>query len=327
MRPPLLPNRPAGGPVARTPWPARLARWLMLAALAGLAACSTVKLGYQQGDRLVYLWIDRYFDMQDAQADAARGAIARFFAWHRREQLPRIAALLERAQGELQQPVSAEQIRDYQHAYQALGRAAFERAKPDIADLLLSVTPEQIGHVRQRFDAVNETYRQRYLQRDGDDRSRERFKRVMDNARLVYGRFSSAQEDAIRPAIAPLVAAAPARYAERLQRQQAWLVLLERVRTEHPDKPTVMQWLTAYANQWEHPPGERGTRHDAYLDASVDVSVTIANLTTPQQKLHARDRLQGWIDDAHDLMRAGAETAADGGRPDEATTGMPPLNR
>nr|WP_197329575.1 DUF6279 family lipoprotein [Ralstonia syzygii] len=327
MRPTLLQNRPTGGPVARRPWTARLARWLVLAALVGLAACSTVKLGYQQGDRLVYWWVDRYFDIQDAQADAARGAIARFFAWHRREQLPRIAELLERAKGELQQPITAGQIRYYQSAYAELGRAAFERAKPDIADLLLTVTPEQIAHVRQRFDAVHETYRQRYLQHDGDDRSRERFKRVMDNARLVYGSFARAQEDAIRPAIAPLVAAAPARYDERIQRQQAWLALLERVRAEHPDKPTVLQWLTAYADQWEHPPGERGTRRDAYFDASVDVSVTIANLTTPQQKLQARDRLQGWIDDAHDLMRSGTETAADGGRPDEATAGMRPLNR
>ncbi|MCL9850446.1 hypothetical protein RSP673_002830 [Ralstonia solanacearum P673] len=56
--------------------------------------------------------------------------------------------------------------------------------------------------------------------------------------------------------------------------------------------------------------------------------MTIANLTTPQQKLHARDRLQGWIDDAHDLMRSGTgTTAVDGSRPDEATTGMAPLNR
>ncbi|AST30873.2 hypothetical protein CDC46_00890 [Ralstonia solanacearum] len=326
MRPTLLQHRPNGGRVAPVAWSARLARWLVLAALAGLAACSTLKLGYQQGDHLVYWWVDRYFDIQDAQADAARGAIARFFAWHRREQLPRIAELLERAKGELQQPVTAEQIRYYQNAYYALGRAAFERARPDIADLLLTVTPEQIGHVRQRFDAVNETYRQRYLQRDGDDRSRERFKHVMDNARLVYGRFSAEQEDAIRPAVAPLVAAAPARYDERLLRQQAWLALLERVRAEHPDKPTVMQWLTAYADQWEHPPGERGARRNAYLDASVDVSMTIANLTTPQQKLHARDRLQGWIDDAHDLMRSGAPTAVDDSRPDETTTGITPPN-
>ncbi len=326
MRPTLTQNRPDGGRAARTHWTAGLARWLVLAALAGLTACGTVKLGYQQGDRLVYWWADRYFDIQDGQADAARGAIARFFAWHRREQLPRIAELLERARDDLQQPVTAAQIRDYQNAYFALGRAAFERARPDIAELLLTVTPAQIAHVRQRFDTVNATYRQRYLQHDGDDRSRERFKRVMDNARLVYGSFSRAQEDAIRPAIAPLVTAAPARYDERVQRQQAWLALLERVRAEHPDKPTVMQWLAAYADQWEHPPGERGARRDAYLDASVDVSVTIANLTTPQQKLHARDRLQGWVDDAHDLMRSGTETAVDGSRPDEATAGMPPLN-
>ena len=301
-------------------WSGRLARWLIVGSVAVLAACSTMKLGYQQGNRLVYWWVDRYFDMQDAQVDATRGAITRFFAWHRREQLPRIAVLLERAQNELQQPVSAEQMRAYQAAYYALGRDAFEHAKPDIADILLTVTPAQIAHVRKQFGEANEKYQQRYLQSDADERLQARLKQVMANARLIYGRFTNAQEEVVRAAIAPLVAGAPARYEERLTRQQAWLAMLDRVQAEHPDKASVMQWLTTYADQWQHPPGERGTRHDAYLDADIDVSVTIANLTTPQQKQHARERLQGWIDDAHDLIRDGAGQTATAGRPVDAAS-------
>jgi hypothetical protein len=275
-------------------WSGRLARWLIVGSVAVLAACSTMKLGYQQGNRLVYWWVDRYFDMQDAQVDATRGAITRFFAWHRREQLPRIAVLLERAQNELQQPVSAEQMRAYQAAYYALGRDAFEHAKPDIADILLTVTPAQIAHVRKQFGEANEKYQQRYLQSDADERLQARLKQVMANARLIYGRFTNAQEEVV--------------------------AMLDRVQAEHPDKASVMQWLTTYADQWQHPPGERGTRHDAYLDADIDVSVTIANLTTPQQKQHARERLQGWIDDAHDLIRDGAGQTATAGRPVDAAS-------
>jgi hypothetical protein len=49
-------------------------------------------------------------------------------------------------------------------------------------------------------------------------------------------------------------------------------------------------------------------------------TVTIANLTTPQQKQHARERLQGWIDDAHDLIRDGAGQTATAGRPVDAAS-------
>jgi len=286
--------------------PGRLTRWLIVLAAVTLTACSTVKLGYNQGNWLTYRWIDGQFDLQDAQAVPTRAAIDRFFAWHRQDQLPRMAAALRRAQGELQQPVTAQQMRGYQETFQGFARAAFDQARPDIARLLLSTTPAQLAHVRKKLQEGNEKFQRRYLSDDPDDRQRARFKKVMEDARLVYGRFSSEQEDAIRSAIAPMVDSTPARYEERVARQQAWLALIAHVQQEHPSEATVEQWLTAYADLWQHAPGERGVQQRLRREADTAMLVTIANLTTPRQKQHARERLQGWIDDVRDLSRGGA---------------------
>jgi len=278
----------------------------MLAAvilLGCLQACSTLKLGYQQGARITYWWVDGQFDLQDAQTGPTREAIGRFFAWHQQDQLPRMTAVLQRAQDELQQPVTAPQIRAYQDAFQQFGRAAFDQAKPDIARLLLSTTPAQLAHAQNKLDESNEKFRHRYLGDTPDARLNARLKKVMEDARLMYGDFSAEQEGAIRAAIAPMVDSTPARYDERIARQRVWLALIARVQQERPDEATVVQWLTAYADLWQHAPGERGAQQRLRREADTAMLVTIANLTTPRQKQHARERLKGWIDDARGLMR------------------------
>ncbi|MCO5396948.1 DUF6279 family lipoprotein [Ralstonia soli] len=262
-----------------------------------------MKLGYQQGARLTYWWVDGQFDLQDTQTGPTREAIGRLFAWHQQDQLPRMVTVLERARDELQEPVTAPQIRAYQDAFQQFGRAAFDRAKPDIARLLLSTTPAQLVHVQQKLDESNARFRHRYLGDTPDDRLRARLKKVMEDARLMYGNFSAEQEAVIRAAITPMVDSTPARYEERIARQRVWLALIARVQQERPDEATVVQWLTAYADQWQRAPGERGVQQRLRREADTTMLVTIANLTTPRQKQHARERLQGWINDARDLMR------------------------
>ncbi len=307
-------NPSNGRIVAIAPLPGRLGRWLVVLAavvsLACLQACSTVKVGYSQGARLTYWWIDGQFDLQDAQTGPTREAITRFFAWHRQDQLPRVAALLRHAQDELQQPITAQQMRAYQDAFQQFGRAAFDQAKPDIARLLLSTTPAQLAHVQKKQAESNEKYQRRYLGSDAQERLQARLKKVMEDARIVYGNFSSEQEEAICTAIAPMVDSTPARYEERIARQQAWLALIARVQQARPDETTVVQWLTAYADQWQQAPGERGVQQHLRREADTAMLITIANLTTPRQKQHARERLQGWLNDVRDLMREGEAGAA-----------------
>ena len=66
-----------------------------------LTGCSALKLGYNQADKLVYLWVDRYVDLDEAQGKVTRDAIAGWFAWNRRTQLGDYSELLTRADAEI----------------------------------------------------------------------------------------------------------------------------------------------------------------------------------------------------------------------------------
>ncbi len=265
-----------------------------------------MKLGYQQGDRLAYWWVDRYVDVSDAQEPPTREAIDRFFAWHRRAQLPEITTVLTRVKGEVAGPVDAAMVRQVQQDTQRLGRQAFDNAVPDLADLMLTLTPDQIKRMESKFAESNAKYRKQFLKSDADARTDARFDKIMDYAKLVYGSFSNAQEKAIRDAMGPYMQSAEPRYAARVQRQQEWVTLAREVSTTRPPKSQVEDMLRKYADHWQRPPSgqQRST------ETGVDLTVRIANLTTPEQKAHAVDRFQKWIDDTRSLMREGPSSQA-----------------
>lgn len=278
----------------------------MFAMAAALGGCNAIKLGYQQGDRLAYWWIDRYVDVSDAQEPPTRDAIARFFSWHRRAQLPEIEAVLARVKGEVSGQVDASMVRQLQQDTRRLGRQAFDNAVPDIADLMLTLSPDQIQRMESKFAETNAKYRKRFLKPETEARTDARLDKIMEYARLVYGSsFSSGQEQAIRDAMGPYMQRADARYAERVRRQQEWLALAREISTTRPPKAQAEEMLRRYADHWQRP--TVGQPHGT--EAGVDLTVTIANLTTPEQKAHAAERLQKWIDDARSLMREGARTA------------------
>ncbi|CAG9175622.1 DUF6279 domain-containing protein [Cupriavidus respiraculi] len=273
-------------------------------ALALLAGCNAMKLGYQQGDHLAYWWIDNYVDVTDDQEAQTRDAINRFFAWHRKDQLPEIATALRRAKAQVQQPVTAAQVEQIQDEAQRLGREAYDHALPDVADLLVTLTPEQITRMERKFADGNAKYRKKFLRGSPEQRLEARYDKVMEYAKLIYGRFSREQEAAIREAVRPVVDGADTRFAEREKRQQAWLALARQVQAERPPKARVMELLKRFGDQWQAPPSrDRQSTYEANNNAGVALAVTVANLTTPEQKRHAADRFQGWIDDTNALMR------------------------
>lgn len=286
-------------------------RFITAFAATVLCACSAMKVGYQQGDRLAYWWIDHYVDVSATQEPSTREAIARFFAWHRKAQLPEISALLTQAKSQVQQPLTPAMVGQFQDASQRLARQSFEYAMPDLADLLLTLTPEQIARMDKKFTEGNTKYRKKFLSGDAGEREDARYDKVMDYAKLIYGRFSDEQTKAIRAAVAPVVRGADARYAERIRRQQEWLALARQVQAAHPPKAQVLDMLRRYGEHWQNPPGKaRAASYEANNEAGIALTVTIANLTTPTQKAHAAERFQKWIDDTQALIHEKHDGAA-----------------
>ena len=71
-----------------------LALGLTCLALA-LSGCSAARLGYGAAPELMYLWLDSYLDFDNAQARRVKTELKTMHRWHRSEEMPLLADLLQ----------------------------------------------------------------------------------------------------------------------------------------------------------------------------------------------------------------------------------------
>ncbi len=70
--------------------------------------------------------------------------------------------MLTRVKTEVAGPVDPSMVRHAREDTQRLGRQAFENAVPDLADLMLRLTPEQIQRMESKFNESNAKYRKEF---------------------------------------------------------------------------------------------------------------------------------------------------------------------
>ena len=125
---------------------AKLARIIgALLVAAALSACSTVRLAYNNLPEVSYWWLDTYLDFDGSQTPKVRDELAQLLSWHRRNELPRIAGLLQEAQA-LAPRDDATAAQACRMADQIRERllAVTERAEPAGTVLALSLTVAEL---------------------------------------------------------------------------------------------------------------------------------------------------------------------------------------
>jgi Family of unknown function (DUF6279) len=286
----------------------RRIQMLFLIALFALAAgCSSVRFTYNQGDTLLYWWINAYVDLEGEQSAKAKRDIDEFFQWHRKTQLPDYAAVLTKIQRQIAgNPTQADLMADYREL-RTRAETMASKAAPQLADLALSLKPEQIAQMEKRFKTKNDDYRRKVLPRDPEKRQKARFKKSMDQFNLWFGSFSGDQEAILRKASdARPITDGEIMLEERMWRQRKVVTLLRNIQQEKPSRETanalVSATLREILNRMDSP--ERKVFYDAYADSTAKYVLTAIRIATPEQKAHAHKRMQGWIDDFNILAAA-----------------------
>lgn len=286
------------------PYRAFCVRAALVLLLVVLAGCSALRLGYANGDTVVYWWLNGYVDFADEQKPWVKTHIDRLFDWHRKTQLRDYAQLLDQARLRIQRgSTTAAEVRDDFTAVRKRAGVVLEKSVPELTDLAMSMQPYQIAHLEKKFASNNEKYRKEYLQGNIDDRQQHRYKKVMKQAEYWFGNFSAEQEARIRQ----VSDARPLDYevwmAERMRRQQEMIRLLRKIQAERPPREAVSKMIREFiARSFENFTYDE---HKAFFDGSTEgmaqMVAAIVNMATPEQKAHAAKRLQKWIDDCHAL--------------------------
>lgn len=266
-----------------------------------LVSCSALRLGYSNGESVVYWWLNGYVDFEDEQDPWVKRHIANLFQWHRKTQLNEYAQLLAQTQKQLHGNVTQTDVLASYDAVKKSMLLVVDKALPELTDLALALQPQQIAHLEKKFASNNDKYRKEYLRGDFEERQRHRYKKIMKQAEYWFGDFSEEQEAQIRAASNARPLNNELWMEVRLRRQQELIALLKKVQDEKLGRDATMKMLKEYAGAVF---GQFGNaEHQALSDASARetarmVSV-IVNIATPEQKARAHKRLQQLIDDCH----------------------------
>ncbi len=272
----------------------------LITAMLALAACSSVRFAYNQGDTLLYWWVDAYVDLDSEQADSVKQDIDQLINWHRKTQLKDYGQLLANGQRQLASgSVSPADLKTHYREIKSRTELLAYKALPELADLVLSVKPDQIANIEEKFEKNNETFRKKFVKIDTEKQQKLRYKKSMEQFELWFGSFSSEQEAQIRKAsdIRPL--RNDIWLDERMIRQKRIIAVLREVQQKKLNKDATMavlhKLLDEIFSRFDAP--ERKPFFDAYLDSTINLVHTVIKISTPAQKAHAQKRMQGWIDD------------------------------
>jgi len=272
----------------------------LIAVVLAVAACSSVRFAYNQGDTLLYWWLDAYVDLDSEQKGPVKEDIDELITWHRKTQLKDYSQLLATAQQQLAAGnVTQADLKTHYREIKSRTELLAYKALPELADLALSVKPEQIANIEQKFNKNNETFRKKFVKIDNEQKQKLRYKKSMEQFELWFGSFSSEQEAVLRRASDMRPLNNEIWLEERVIRQRRIIAVLREIQQKKLNKDATMavlhKLLEEIFSRFDAP--ERKAFFDSYIDGTINLVHTAVKISTPAQKAHAQKRMQGWIDD------------------------------
>lgn len=261
-------------------------------------------LGYSHADLVASWEADRYFDLDRDQKHAFDAKFEQLYAWHRYEQLPEYVAFLREAKQRLQRGYAGADLEWFAEGLKTRYRVLVKRAAPDAADLLATLSAQQIDALQRRWDRDNRKFvRERHLDDTAGARKRARAKRMMSQIETWTGNLTGAQETRIAALIDEIPDTARLRYEDRLRRQHEFVELLG---LRKGDRRAFAERLESWLVDWRSGRNPEYARlSDIAWDRQVRFYVALQAILTPEQRSAALHRLQTNIDEFRRLARRG----------------------
>ena len=278
--------------------------WLTMLVLLALQGCSAIKLGYQQLPTLSYWWLDNTVSFSGNQTPAAKEAIDKLYQWHRSEELPGYAALLQRTAELSAGPVQPAQLCRVIDEVQARLDTLMRQAVAQAAPVAMALGPRQLSHMARHWEQQNEEWEKEWLQGDTDARMARRLDKALARYNSFYGELSATQTALIKTQLAQSPWTAEWGRRDRQRRQQDLLSTLQRITQSNMTQAQAEAQLWGVWQRWLQPPdaGQRAVVQSLSQRACENLA-QLHNTTTPEQRVRVARRLRAYERDLLDLNR------------------------
>jgi hypothetical protein len=269
--------------------------FLPIVVAASIAACSTVRLSYDNADWLLARMAARYVDLSDGQERAFKTGLSHVHAWHRTEELPRYARVFDQAAERLTRGLSREDVEWAVQAVRGHARVLAERAAGQMAPVLRTLSDRQVDEMEREFEEDNRQFARAHLQGESTVRRTGWF---CDRLEDWVGALSAAQRARVQALVADFPEMPRLRLEERERRQAVFLKLVR----EHRSSPDLDPLLTAFLGDPTAGRAESNRQAMARWERQfVDALVELDRSLTPEQRRQAVARLRAYARDFRTL--------------------------
>ena len=277
----------------------RAATVLAVALFGFVAGCSLVSIGYNNASLLAVWGSNRWFALTSAQESDLRTRLEPLLAWHRTVQLPDYALFLTRLQVRIQGRVEVADVAWlYAEARQRF-HVVVDAVAPDAAALVLTLRPDQIDRLESRFARTDQEFATSEVDVPSAE-SRERF--VGDSIKSVerwLGKLDELQRKRLR-ALAMDMPFEPRLMHEDYVRRHRELIELLRsgIAGGQESRTAVESGLRRIIGRWQEGQSAASADYNQRQTAAFHRYFAEAiNLAQPEQRRHATERLQEYIDE------------------------------
>lgn len=276
---------------------------LLMLLLLLSSGCSMIRVGYGHFDSVAAWMVHDYFDLNADQRDLFAQRFERLHSWHRQTQLPEYAQFLGDIQTRAKRGLrDSDLLWLVDGSKQRYARIA-ARGAADAADLLTTLTPEQVETLRQQIDKANRKFMREHRVNDSEaERRKVVQQRTLSQLRDWVGPLSDAQETRVIAMLQTMPLVDKLRHEDRLRRQRAFFTLLE---LRSGDRAVFAQRLRDWLEHWEAGRGvEQARLFDESWKKRAGLYAAVDHTLTPAQRNHLVSKLQDYIDDFRELSKA-----------------------
>jgi uncharacterized protein DUF6279 len=268
-----------------------------LAALA-VSACATLNVGalnvtYEHADWLLQRMAAHYVDLDTGQAQAARSGFGNLHAWHRSQELPLYADLMDAAAARMERGLRREDVVWVVHAINERWQVTSQRLTGEMIPVLVTLTPVQVGQMERKLADDNAKFAKTQVSTDIRKADKHRADWLEDQIVRWVGELTPAQKARVELAVRQTEDFPALRLAERRRRQAHFLHL---VRDTHDPRA-----LGSALNDMLSTPREgadEAYRHAVarYEDQMIQMVLDLDRTLTPQQRATAASRMRRYAE-------------------------------
>lgn len=253
---------------------------LLLVLVVGLAAgCSSTKLAYRYADWGIVWWVEDYISLTEQQKQRLNDDLETLRQWHCSAELPRYQDWLDELQADIDDGVpSRSAIAGHQQQLFGFFPPLLERATPVAANLLESLSDEQVRQLAENMERGQREREEEYLADTHSATAEARAERTTERVERWLGSLNAEQRQIVEDWSEDRGAQTEIWLEGRRNWQQALLTLLEE-REQRDFRERLRQLIVNYEQ----------ARGQAYQAMMAESRVAMAGLM-------------------HDLLRAGDTT-------------------